>query len=464
MKSYGWLKVALLMGVILGWNLTAKAAVDSDGDEYQLRLIGQGNIVSADPANIILAGTSLASSFSLTVTHVAGDGLVNVANLTTNGADLGIVSIDGDLGSLQIGRCYALEADSIGAQNPANSLLVEGWLRRLKVPNGIFNAELTVEGDVNVCQIGSADNTGSFVSNSTIAIQGSVLLQLKLEQSLTNNSTLTIGGYATSIDIVKSIADSTLQVTGSCPLLMVRGGITDGSTVNISESANTVLLGRTVRDSQVNVGNILKTCRIGALAGATLKAGTIDKLTIGDNVTDSSINVTGNLSLMQVNAINGLTLRAGGSLGRLQVFHGVADSLISAYTAIGLVHIIRDLENSSLIAGLDIGPDMIRDATDLKKGNCLIEKVTVLGEMVDSNIVAGIDAVGPDFRYGDGNDIPNDGDFGLSRIRNVHVLGDIRSNCLSGTSFTISAADSVDTILSRGRPFTGAAGVSVNEL
>ncbi|MBN2210554.1 MAG: hypothetical protein JW709_04085, partial [Sedimentisphaerales bacterium] len=90
-----------LLAVPLG--AVTEQGTDTDGDVYQVQLLGSGNVVSSSLSNMQVSGTNAATILSITVQQIVGDGQVNVSSLTTGGSNLGTLRIAGDLGNLACG-------------------------------------------------------------------------------------------------------------------------------------------------------------------------------------------------------------------------------------------------------------------------------------------------------------------------------------------------------------------------
>ena len=83
---------------------TVIEGMDVDGDGYEIKLIGPGDVTDSSLDNLTVAGTTMASKLAVSVTNVIGDGLVHVKQVNTGAANLGRLQVLGDLGGLIVGK------------------------------------------------------------------------------------------------------------------------------------------------------------------------------------------------------------------------------------------------------------------------------------------------------------------------------------------------------------------------
>jgi len=445
---------------------TVIEGVDLDGDGYEIKLIGPGNVAESDLDNLAVAGTTLASRLTISVTNVIGDGLVNVKQLTTGAANLGQLTVQGDLGGLSVGKLSQLNVQTLGAvAGTIDTYSIGGNINKITVPGGVRDATVLIGGTLGSLQVGQRDDGASNISNSTFNIIGDVQ-KIQIRQSLTAGSLINVTGDIGKIDIDKSIMNGMVQASGDVANFCVDGGIRNTSSIDIEGDLQKLKVKKTVSDTNINIEGILQSAKIGGdLRNATILTSMIDQLLVGDDLEDTRIGVTDDLLNLKAADTRNLTLRVSGALHNLQIKRDLDGGLISALNGIGTVKVGQDLNRSTIVAGIDIGADFTLDAApggdDTEWGDVVCEMVLVKGDMIDSSLAAGVNANGS--FYGDGNDTPTAGDIGTARIYKVIVKGEISSTNMLGESFAISAADGIDLIRSGRLLFTGAAGVAVQQ-
>ena len=445
---------------------TVIEGVDLDGDGYEIKLIGPGNVTDSSLDNLTVAGTTMSSKLIVSVTNVIGDGLVNIKQVSTGAANLGRLKVQGDLGGLIVGRLGQLHVQSFGAAvGTIDTYSMGGDVGTINVPGGIRDATVLIGGKLGVLQVGNREDGSSNISNSSFNLIGDVT-KIQLRQSLTAGSLINVNGAIGKFDIDKSIVNGTVQASGDVANFWVDGGIRSTSTIEIEGDLQQMKVKKTVSDTDITVEGKLQSAKIGGdLRNATLLTNAIDQLLIGDDLEDTQIGVTDDLLKLQTEDSRNLTLRVSGRLHKLQVKRDLDGGLISALNGIGVMKVGQDLNRSTIVAGIDIGADFALDVApggdDTEWGNVVIEKIQVKGDMIDSSIASGVRSEG--IYFGDGNDVPTADDIGTARIYQVIVKGEISSTNLPGESFAISAADGIDLIRSGRHLFTGAAGVAVQQ-
>lgn len=440
--------------------------VDPDGDTYEIKLTGPGSVTDASLDNLTVAGTSMASKLSVRLTDQAGDGQVNVGLVDTGSAALGQLEVPGDLGGLLVGRISQLTAGSLGFEAGNTNLFeILGEAGRIRIPGGIRDATVTIAGNLGQLQVGTKDDTATHISNSSFNILGDVQ-KIQLQQSFTAGSFFNAEGDVQLLDIDQSVMNGVFQVGGDLVSCKVDGGIRSDSLIEVQGSLTKWTVKKTVSDTEITIGQRLGSGLIGGdLRAVILTASAIDRLRVGDDLDDTRISVTDDLVQLQADDSQNLILRVSGALGDLRIKKDMDNALISALNGIGTIQIRQDLNRSTIVGGIDIGPDLLLDVAaggdDAEWGNVVIDRILVRGDMLDTSIACGVSPVGA--YYGDGNDAPTANDVGTARIHQVVVNGQISSTNLPGETFAISAADGIDLIRSGRRTFTGAAGMAVQQ-
>ena len=441
-------------------------SVDTDGDRYEVRLAGPGQITTLTPELLTLSGTTGGSRVFLSVTEVNGDGQVDIGQLSTGGATINSVSIQGDLGGLNVGRLNRLDAVSLGrGGNATGVFIIAGPLGRANVPGGIDDANITISGDAGVLQFGDRRDPASRVSNTSISIGGDAN-RIRIGQSFTAESSLDVLGSVNRLDVDQWIVNSDIDVVGDVNKLSVRGGIRQDSTITVGGDLVRFQARKSVTDLTLTVDGLLGQGQfLTDLRDSTLVLTAVEKLQVRDDLDETSISVTDDLVSLQADDSRGLTLRVSGTLGMLQVRRDLEEALVSSLNGIERVQVRQDLVRCTLVAGIDIGPDLTLDVApggdDVEWGDVRIQDVSVGGDFIDSSVSAGVSPRG--LWFGDGDDSPTADDQGTSRIERMIVRGDVASSGLPGESYAITASDGVDFIRAGRSVFTGAPGVALQE-
>ena len=209
----------------------------------------------------------------------------------------------------------------------------------------------------------------------------------------------------------------------------------------------------------------MKKVRIGRdMWGVTVRASSIGQLQVSEDINDSTVGVTGDLGMLRGDSSLGLSLRVGGSLGTVRMNRDLDSALVSVLKDVGQIRVGGDVNRSTVMAGVDVGEDFeIGTADDVEWGDLRLEKVTVRGDMIDTSIAAGVGTGEASYSYGDGDDVSTVNHIGTARIYRIVVRGEIGSSGVAGETYAISADDGIDLLRSRGKAFTGAPGVVVQE-
>jgi hypothetical protein len=442
--------------------------IDADGDVYQIELSGPGTIDNADLAGLVTNSTSSSSRLTVEVINPLGDGLVNVASLDTSGLNLGRIMIQGDLGGLSVQKVSQLQVDSLGAVDGTSRVYEFGLdADKIIVNNGITDSQIDIQGGLGLLKVGNKDNVAGNISGSQITIAGD-LDNLQALQSVTAGSEITVEGTLKNATIAKSLINSNLSVDGPIQKLLINGSIRQNSQITAAGDIASLQVRKDAIDTEISADGTIKNLAIGNdFNDSSLTAKGVDRLTVGDDLNDCQINIESDLLNFGAGDVNGLTMRIGGSLRTAQVARDFQNALVSVLNDITTLKIGQDLNRATIIAGIDIGPDLTLGTDDDGEwGDLDISSVTVGGDMIDSSIAAGV-KTSPDNSdpwYGNGNDVRayNDG-TGTAHIKKITVKGEITTSFMPGESYAISADDGIDSIRAAGKEFTGVPGVAKQE-
>ncbi len=435
--------------------------IEPDGDLFEIKLSGPGEISNPSLDNLILSGTSSSSQLTIKMTRQVGDGSLSVGSIDTNLNDLKQIKIDGDLGGLQAGEIGKLDVESLGKiAGNTNSFTMNGEINQVIAPYGIFDADITINGSLDQLSVGHKKDSASDIKNSVIVITGK-LNKMNLKQSLTADSSIDANGGIQSVDIDKYIVNSDLISGGTVKKFDVGGGIIRNSDINITGDVMKLKVNRAVSELMLNIdGTLQKATFQDDINESTITTNTIKQMAVKDRVVQSNISATGDIEKLQLDDARLMVIRVGGSLESVSIKQGMDTSLISVLNDIDTIKIGADVYRSGFLAGLDVGEDFLPyTADDSFWGDLSINQITINGDMTDSGISAGVHPT--IFYYGDGDDAPTNNNIGTAIIKKVTVKGEISSSSLPGETYAITAADGIEMILSQGNIFSGTDGVVV---
>ncbi len=293
--------------------------VDTDWDDYRIILDGPGTILNADLSNMILTGTTIQSDLTIEVTSTNGDGLVNVGLITTGGADLGRVNIEGNLGGLTCGRIRSLEVESLGkVSTDTNSIAISGDIQDMEVEGRLENFTVVISGSLDSMSVGSRRDTASGISNSSITVAGD-LDDFSCKQSLTAGTIIAVGGSVKAIDIDKSIMNSMLNIEGSVGSLNIDGYVQSSSLLEVGGNIEDFRIDRNFCGSTLEVGGELDDARFdNDVMDSTIRVNRGGKMIFRENVDNTKFGITADLELFQASDCQDITLRVGAVSRRLK--------------------------------------------------------------------------------------------------------------------------------------------------
>lgn len=454
--------------LILGYGLlpSAQAAtvhdgVDSDGDEYRIRLVGPGAIINPSLESLEVTGTDSSSMLSVRVTSTGGDGAVHVASIDSHDHDLGHLIVEGDLAALAAGALQSIQADSFGLQNDPNQISINGNLGRLTAAGGASGVSITIAGNAGTISLGTLSDPETRVSQTTVAISGA-LSQLTVNQSLTNQSSIHVGQAASTITLRQSLFQSDILIDSNLERLAIGGLVGDDCLIDVLGHVNTLEVSKALSDSEIIVSGKLRSARFGRdVIRSDLSASSIESLTITDNLDASRIATDFAINNLQIGDMSSSQLSVGGYLGSVRIDRSLLDSTLSVYEGIGQLYIFGDVFESLIIAGVAFGADFTLDSLDSRSGYVSVDRVLVMGQWVDTSLAVGVDPVDATNTFGNGDDTSFQDDQGTATIGQVTILGAIGASGRSNHSYAITAADDTGTIIAAGRTFTGITGMAV---
>jgi N-acetylneuraminic acid mutarotase len=340
---------------------------DSDGDSYTVKLSGPGTVLvqratDADGrgpiGTILLTGTTAKSSLSVTVKKAAtGDGKVTIGQIVG----------DGDLKSLS-----AAKSDLIGA-----GLDINGWVGQITL--GDLKNEMGIWTDIRL---------GGTATQSTKITLGEVWDSRRIEvgaklASLTAQRVLGSPSLsAPAIDKLSTAAGPLqidLLVNGAVKSISTKGGGASGDWQ--AASFGTIA---------VSGGGFDGSVQAGATRATLGKTAALGKLTVSGGDFTGHLHALGNVGTVQISKDK------AGRGGSMLDAHSAAASF-------GTVNIGKDLTNSVILAGANLGADLELEGTGAAAdsfGPGSIAKFSVGGQVQETMVGAGLDPMGLVFRNG----------------------------------------------------------------
>ena len=428
---------------------------------------GGGQFSMLDVSDAEFAGANMTITAKRSVT-LGGDGLVNLGFLDATGVDLGVFSLKGDLGRVELGDGTGASATSF----TVSSMGVYGMSTQVGVPNSTVSHVtgelplLTISGDVagitlNASSLGTAKITGN-VEGATFQIAGA-LTALTVNGDVLD-TTLIIGEEVGSIvpgatpgtykvlggiKINGDVEASTLQVEGNVSTLRIGGDVLDGTALDATGGFGSLEYGATLGTYKVLGGIKIS----GNFKDSFLTAGTIagrgagaSLVSIGGTVRGSFLNSSGGFGGIvtgatpgSVKIIGGISIagsllnssiRTDGDLANLDVGRRLDGSTVSARgtdapaddvaaQTIGAITVGGRVSHSSILAGYDTEGSAVN-------ANVHIGKVKVGTHWIASNLVAGVTA-GNDDKWGTADDeVISGGNSIVSSIASLVITGHAR--------------------------------------
>jgi len=298
--------------------------------------------ISLATVNATAAGVSLTTRATRSVTN-GGDGFAALGQVVATGVDLGIVTIDGDLGRLRAGDATAgtpglkslsvLSLGRFGGFTGASDLQTEvnGSVGAFNIKGDVKDASISVHGEIGLVIVGGSLIGGAVGSSGRIASSGKIGV-------VTIGGDVLGGGGKGSGALVSSSGLGSVAIGGS-----LIGGEGYGSGLVMSEGAiGAVKIGGDVLTG-ANASNASNDHRLLFLSDA------------------GSIRITGNVRYVveKVAALISNQIQIEGKLGSLAIGGGLIDARIEIKKATGTIAINRDMTGMLLffdtLASLTVG-------------------------------------------------------------------------------------------------------------
>lgn len=396
--------------------------VISSGQGVQIRTINFSDD-TVDAVNEFSGATLKVKS----IARNQGDGLVNIGYVNATGVDLGIVSVDGDLGQIDAGNATnpapglaGLNVRSLGrlglsTQNPgaAASLVsnITGPLGPVFVTTDIDGAALQAVGTeaaITSVQVGGSllgrvlDGSGQIFSAGSIGlvkiggdIQGGAGDGSGTVFALTTVSRVVVDGSVRGGDgtdsgqIVGTLGLGRVRIGGDL-LAGTNTGAGGGGAILSNGSIERIIIGGDVVGGAADFSGSIVTNRQGVAATG---AGAIGDITIAGSLVGGASQFTGIFSNATIGDVFiGEDLRGSSTTAtvKIQAQGKPAPVSVEEAVAIASVNIGGSAKNSRLLAGYS--PSGTATNADVQIG-----RVRVAGDWVASDLVAGIQSSDPFF-------------------------------------------------------------------
>lgn len=387
----------------------------------------------------VVAGTMIKTVATASKTN-GGDGYAHVGFINATGIDLGLVTIDGDLGKIVAGDADAktpglksLTAQSMGAYGASTGApdlisSISGQFSLLKVKSDIRESQINSSGNIGSVSIGGSLIGGALDSSGRIhSVAGSGPVTILGD---------IVGGNGLNCGAVTSDGKITsIRVGGS-----VFGGSSEGTgRIAASELGNVIVGGSVIGGDGLQSGNVHST---GNLAGVTIGgslAGGFGNFSgrISSDGGMGALKIAGDVAGvgMESGVIasggNIASARIGGSLtGGIDSFSG----RIVAEVDIKLLAITGDMIGGSATGNWDLQ----------ESGN--VRAARILNMTIGGSLIAGVDDTSG--LFANNGAIRVDGD-----IASLMVKGSLRGNATNPAIITAvgSAVPSATTDVAIGR-------------
>lgn len=316
---------------------------------------------------------------------LGGDGLVNLGFLDATGVDLGVFSLKGDLGRVEIGD---------GTGPSATSLTVSS----LGVYGTSTQVGITASADSHVAGALLLFTVTHDVGN--VVFHGTSLGTAKIGGTV-DGATIELTGGITALTVAGDVLSSSL-VTGALSGALKFSGDLDGCAFNLADVTTFSVGGDVIHASSISSSGAFGSITPGATAGSYVVAGGFK---VAGDVDNSSLTASGNLALLSIGGdARALTLTANAGIGSIAagatvgsvklngglfISGGLLDSTISttAATDVSVLSVLGRVDTATIALSHGAGTvkfgRSVRDLTFTAAGSVTTASVTY--SMVDSS-------------------------------------------------------------------------------
>jgi len=307
-----------------------------------------------------------------------------------------------------VARIY-LNGGNIGAEgDPVNIVSLYGDIPYIYVRNGSIFANLSANDDVGRIYV-RGGSIGSATTPVNITAEHGGIERL----DVSGGGIFTVAGVnIPTVDAINGIA----ALGGPIGRIYVNGGPIQGDPISAATSIYLISIRNGNLDADVYAGTYIRTLDVR-----------------GGNLTSMVNAETGIRRIYLHSDLTGAVIRSGGPIDRVDATN-ITNSIISSATDIGRIYARGNVTGSKIWAGHDVGADGLPNTADDNPltspdpGNQAgpahsgdVDYVSIRGNFVDSEIGAGIEAVGGTVL----NPAPDQAADGQSSVGRLYVRGDV---------------------------------------
>jgi hypothetical protein len=464
--------------------------INGDGDTYEIRLDGPGIFDTA--ANslelITVTGTTAKSNLRIVVLgknidqngQSTSNGMVDVDTISITG-DIGNIIIEGSLKKITAKTIKSLKVDSFSGNSDAPGVVDVQKINALTALSKVTYTNFTFRDKVGTIKLGNRKQEDGTVTNSHFTFHNDVK-NLIIDNHLGSSQITQLDGVAKRYLINGNVADSAIHVYGDAKTLAINGNVAH-STIHVYGEAKALAINGAVSRSDFDFDMSLKKLNVKeewidttldvkeTLTRSSFKSvissdpseiatqisiKTIGRINIKNDIIQTRIGIDSDIAKMTAGNVDGLALRVNGNLGIFSTRGSLDNTIISVLNNINTIKVGKNLQQTVIVAGINIGEDYLLNSEDdqLGRGDLLIKKVIIGNNLVNSSIAVGIlskngyfgDALDTRFIDDQGNEIR-----AKQEIRLIKVGGTISTTGISGESYALVAEDGIDKITSKGK-------------
>jgi|GEM_PF-1727728 len=445
--------------------------LNGDGDTYAIKLSGPGEILVTpnDLDLITVTGTTSKSELKISVTgqnidhngQVSSNGKVDVGTISVSSMEIGKISIDGSLRNITANTIKSLKVDSFSGNIDTPGTINLETVKYLKASSRVTYTNFTFRDKVGTIKLGNHKQEDGTVTNTNFIFHGDVA-EFIIDNHLGSSQITQLGGIAREYEINGNVADSTIHIYDEAKTVKINGAVSR-SDFDFDMSLKKLSVKKTWTDSTLDVKGVLTKSSFKSListdpieVATQFTITSTGRITVKNDIIQARIGIDSDIERLEAGYVNGLALRINGNLDRLSTEDSLENSTISVLNNINKIKIGKNLHQSVIVSGINIGEDYLLNTADdqLSFENVLIKKISVGKNLIDSSIAVGIlpnsnffgDAFDTRFIDGHGNEVRAN-----QEIRRIKVHGSILSTGVSGESYALVAEDGIDKITSKGK-------------
>ena len=454
-----------LLSVVVG------VEINGDGDTYEIRLDGPGEIFTA--ANslelITVTGTTAKSTLRIVVLgknidqngQSSSNGMVDVDTISITSEYIGNIIIEGSLKKITADNIKSLKVDSFSGNSDAPAVIDVQKINALTALSKVTYTNFTFRDTVGTIKLGNRKQEDGTVTNSHFTFHNDVK-NLIIDNHLVSSQITQLDGVAKRYLINGNVAHSAIHVYGEAKTLSINGAV-NRSDFDFDMSLKNLNVKEEWIDTTLDVKETLTRSSFKSLISSDaseiatqISIKTIGRINIKNDIIQTRIGIDSDIAKMTAGNVDGLALRVNGNLGIFSTRGSLDNAIISVLNNINTIKVGKNLQQTVIVAGINIGEDYLLNSADdqLGRGDLLIKKVIIGNNLVNSSIAVGI--LSKNGYFGDALDtrfIDDQGDEirAKQEIRLIKVGGTISTTGISGESYALVAEDGIDKITSKGK-------------